>query len=1018
MALSNELISQYAKVSAGNNKKQARTESTVYGTTKIVDGKQYVKLDGSDLLTPVQSASSVSDNDRVSVNIKNHTATITGNLSDPSASSNTVKEQGDKITEFDIIVADKVTVDELNAVNGRIDNLVSENVTITGRLDANEATIKDLNADNVVIKETLTAQDVEIENLTTTTLKAKDAELIYATITELEATNAYVYNLEATYGDFQVLTTQRLEAVEATIDTLTVENFDATYVRIDYANIEEADIKNFYAKFGMIEDVVIEDGQVTGDLVGVRISGDLITAGTLKADKLVIKGEDGLYYKLNVEGGATVSERVSEEDLQNGLDGSVIIAQSVTADKIYVSDLYAFGATIGGFHITDSSLYSGVKESIDNTTDGVYLDKEGQINFGNMHDFVKFYKTTNDKNEEIRKLEISASSIKLQSEGSSSDVATSEAVEGVEENLQETDKKVDDTDSKIGDIQAQIEILNNCIQTLVTDENGNSLMTQTGSGWTFDISGIEKNLSNSAETLSTLIETVNSLSSTTVGLVGAIENWEETSEYVWVTTYEDEPCLALGESDTTNGLFITNTRIIFIKDAGEPTYIDKDGLYTDKLEVGTEFRHKDFVWAVRANGNYGLSWKQIVLTGIQVIYAGPKNVKVGTDVDKLTGIIVKGTYSNGRVRSIPNYTVSGEIVEGNNTITVSFDDFSGTFDVTGVDDSFVLSGATSYDIGITSSAVSTVTSVVVYYSDSIEIVEGEARLKNASNITIYKQGSANYDSTSIEKLYGKYACTSYVDGNIYYVDPNASFTVYEYTGSYGITSHVHSVSPAYKVEVVLVDVVLDHITVNYTGGEVPVGTSVNELTGITVTAVYSDGSTENVTGYSFLSNSISSVGDNNIAVTYSGKIATFTVTGVAGSSGETGNYTWTKYAVVSSAETNRELLGTTKPSDAVQPGTTYWYKSYTIDENGQFQLSQETQAMSGYASIKNGDGTSIYEAEWKFVYGGDSYTNYYKITITNLTTSKGEEIGTVTSTNRNEYPQNGIKDGYWYVLSN
>ena len=1014
MALSNELISQYAKVSAGNNKKQARTESTVYGTTKIVDGKQYVKLDGSDLLTPVQSASSVSDNDRVSVNIKNHTATITGNLSDPSASSNTVKEQGDKITEFDIIVADKVTVDELNAVNGRIDNLVSENVTITGRLDANEATIKDLNADNVVIKETLTAQDAEIENLTTTTLKAKDAELIYATITELEATNAYVYNLEATYGDFQVLTTQRLEAVEATIEDLTVENLDAKYANIDFANIGEAAIENFYAKSGMIKDMTIEDGVVTGELTSVRINADYITSGTLQTDRLLVKGEDGLYYKLNIEGGATVTEKISEEDLQNGIHGTVIIAESITADKISVSDLYAFEATIGGFIITDSSLYSGVKESVENTTRGVYLDKEGQIAFGDTHNFVKFYKVDEDNTA----LEISANSIKLQSEGSSSDVATSEAVDGIEENLQETDKKVDDTDSKIGDIQAQIEILNNCIQTLVTDENGNSLMTQTGSGWTFDISGIEKNLSNSAETLSTLIETVNSLSSTTVGLVGAIENWEETSEYVWVTTYEDEPCLALGESDTTNGLFITNTRIIFIKDAGEPTYIDKDGLYTDKLEVGTEFRHKDFVWAVRANGNYGLSWKQIVLTGIQVIYAGPKNVKVGTDVDKLTGIIVKGTYSNGRVRSIPNYTVSGEIVEGNNTITVSFDDFSGTFNVTGVDDSFVLSGATSYDIGITSSAVSTATSVVVYYSDSIEIVEGEARLKNANNITIYKQGSANYDSTSIEKLYGKYACTSYVDGNIYYVDPNASFTVYEYTGLYGITSHVHSVSPAYKVEVVLVDVVLDHITVNYTGGEVPVGTSVNELTGITVTAVYSDGSTENVTGYSFLSNSISSVGDNNIAVTYGGKTATFTVTGIEDSSGETGSYTWTKYTVVSSAETNRELLGTTKPSDAVQPSATYWHKSYTIDENGHFQMSEETQALSGYAPINNGDGTSIYEAEWKFVYGGDSYTNYYKITITNLTTSKGEEIGTVTSTNRNEYPQNGIKDGYWYVLTN
>lgn len=686
MALSNELISQYAKVSAGNNKKQARTDSTVYGTTKIVDGKQYVKLDGSDLLTPVQSTSSVSNDDRVSVSIKNHTATITGNLSDPSASSITVTEQGEKITEqgekiseFDIIVADKITVDELNAVNGRIDNLVSENVTITGRLDANEATIKDLNADNVVIKENLTAQDAEIENLKTTTLKAKDAELTYATISDLEATNAYIYALEGTYGDFKVLTTERLDAVEATIKDLTVEDLSAKYANIDFANIGEAAIENFYAKSGMIKDMTIEDGVVTGELTSVRINADYITSGTLQTDRLLVKGEDGLYYKLNIEGGATVTEKISEEDLQNGIHGTVIIAESITADKISVSDLYAFEATIGGFIITDSSLYSGVKESVENTTRGVYLDKEGQIAFGDAHNFVKFYKVDEDNTA----LEISANSIKLQSEGSSSDVATSEAVDGIEENLQETDKKVDDTDSKIGELQAQIELLDGMISTLVTDENGNSLMTQTGDKWTFNISGIEKNLNDSNKQLSELMTLVGKLSNTTEGLTGAVENLEKTSEYVWVTTYEDEPCLALGESDSTNGLFITNTRIIFIKEGGNPTYIDKDGLYTERLEVGVDFRHKDFVWAVRANGNFGLSWKPVVLTGIQVVYVG-EDVVVGTDLRRISGIVVRGVYSNGRIRKVTGYTLSGEIVEGANEITVTYEGFTATFFVKGI----------------------------------------------------------------------------------------------------------------------------------------------------------------------------------------------------------------------------------------------------------------------------------------------------------------------------------------------
>ena len=74
------------------------------------------------------------------------------------------------------------------------------------------------------------------------------------------------------------------------------------------------------------------------------------------------------------------------------------------------------------------------------------------------------------------------------------------------------------------------------------------------------------------------------------------------------------------------------------------------------------------------------------------------------------------------------------------------------------------------------------------------------------------------------------------------------------------------------------------ITAVYTGGEVPVGTAVSALTGITVTASYSDRSTEAVTGYT-LSGTINE-GSNTVTVAYQGKTAIFTVTGVAQSGGE------------------------------------------------------------------------------------------------------------------------------------
>ena len=403
MALSSDLVSQFVKVT--NDKTEIKTETTVNGTIVEYEGKKYVRIDGSDLLTPYETTTDVKNGERVKVMIKNHTATVTGNVSSPSARTDTVKEVGEKvdeasskISEFEIIIADKVSVGELDAVNGRIDNLVSDNVTIRGELDAHKATIDTLTADNVTINESLTAQSATIENLKTTKLDAEVADITYATITNLEATNATIHNLEATYGDFQVLTTDKFAAIDADIKNLETEKLSAEsaelkYANIDFANIGEAAIENFYAKSGVIQDVVISDGQVTGTLVGVTIKGDLIEGGTIVADKLVIQGEDGLYYKLNTNGETVTSQQTE----YNSLSGTIITAKSVTAEKIAVDDLVAFDATIGGFNITDHAIYSGVKESVENTTRGIYLDNYGQIAFGDASNYVKFYKGVDDQ---------------------------------------------------------------------------------------------------------------------------------------------------------------------------------------------------------------------------------------------------------------------------------------------------------------------------------------------------------------------------------------------------------------------------------------------------------------------------------------------------------------------------------------------------------------------------------------------------------------------------------------------
>lgn len=406
MALSQEIITQFAKITKDD--KNIKSESTVYGTAVEYNGKTYVRLDGSDLLTPVSTTTDIGPGDRVTVLVKNHSATVTGNISAPSAKKDVVDQIGNQITEFEIIIADKVSVKDFDAQVGRIDELVSDNIIVKEKLTATEAEIGKLTAEDVVIKGELNANKAQIEDLAVKKLDAEIADIKYATIEKLEATDANIHNLEADYGAFKQLSTDKFAANDAVIkdleaNKLSVEDANIKYANIDFSNIGKAAIENLFSDSGLIKDLVVGDGTITGELVGVTIKGDLIEGNTIKADKLVVKGTDGLYYKLNING-ETIESQQTE---YNSLSGSVITAKSITATKIAVDDLVAFDATIGGFNITNSSIYSGVKESPLNTTRGIYLDRDGQLSIGDSRNYMRYYKDENGS----YKLEISANSI-------------------------------------------------------------------------------------------------------------------------------------------------------------------------------------------------------------------------------------------------------------------------------------------------------------------------------------------------------------------------------------------------------------------------------------------------------------------------------------------------------------------------------------------------------------------------------------------------------------------------------
>ena len=179
---------------------------------------------------------------------------------------------------------------------------------------------------------------------------------------------------------------------EVVVNKLKSDTLDTGYAKIDFANIQMAAVQKLFTESGIIKDLIVQEGAITGELVGVTLKGDLIEAGTLVADKLVIKGSDGLYYKLNTTGETVEAEQTTE----NSLNGSVITAKSITASKIQVTDLVAFGATIGGFDISNDSIHSHLKPDIDSPNNGLFLGSDGQMALGNDINHIKYYKDENN----------------------------------------------------------------------------------------------------------------------------------------------------------------------------------------------------------------------------------------------------------------------------------------------------------------------------------------------------------------------------------------------------------------------------------------------------------------------------------------------------------------------------------------------------------------------------------------------------------------------------------------------
>lgn len=559
MNLSSELISQFVKVT--KDEKPVDNGSTVYGTIVERDGKRYVKLDGSDQITPITSTSDAIPGDRVSVLIKNHTATVTGNITSPAARTDDVKSVGARVDEFDHILADTVTTEQLTAMQANIDLVLAKKIEAAD-FEAYKAEVGELVADKATVGD-LEAIRGDFEELESKTLTTDYVDANFAKIGDLDAANAKINTLEGTFVDV----TGRLEAAEADIKNLDVESLDAKYANIDFANIGEAAVEKLFSDSGIIGSLRMQDGVVTGELTSVSINADTITAGTLLADRIAIKGENGLFHVLNASAQGIKTELVTDPELLNKLHGDVIVAKSITTKHIDVSDLSAFNATIGGFGISSKSIHSITKDSVDAAPNGLYMDRYGQLSLGDKDNFVKCVRLLNCT---LTDSQVKPIDPVLYGE-------RREWVDSEKRDLYEyisADNKVKYC-TKIDDIYYAVETVESfkieiSAESIYFGADGKSTMA--------DIKSLTEHVK--------------------------LGKWKNP------TTGNIQPSVELAEGDSTYRQVITNSASMLMNGDNIVTKMDTDGIETENVTARGDIRQGNWFWNVHGAGNLGLMWKE------------------------------------------------------------------------------------------------------------------------------------------------------------------------------------------------------------------------------------------------------------------------------------------------------------------------------------------------------------------------------------------------------------------------
>ncbi|WP_407450077.1 hypothetical protein [Fibrobacter sp.] len=162
---------------------------------------------------------------------------------------------------------------------------------------------------------------------------------------------------------------------------------------------------------------------------------------------------------------------------------------------------------------------------------------------------------------------------------------------------------------RLNDAALKIDAINAMLSTLVTGQNGETLMTQTDNGWTFNIADMQNLLGRLSTSVDGLNTNMTDASSRLDNLDQNIADLGEYTDYIKFGIDNGKPCIILGEADSSFKVVITNTNIRFMEGSVTPASISNQALNIETAIVNGELQQGGFAWVCRSNGHYSLLWK-------------------------------------------------------------------------------------------------------------------------------------------------------------------------------------------------------------------------------------------------------------------------------------------------------------------------------------------------------------------------------------------------------------------------